>query len=126
MIIYGPTIFFVKLAILLQYLRMFAPTRSVNPSMWIAARVVIATTFVYYIISTFGTAFACSPRERIWNPLVTDGHCINNNSLILATCVFNIVSDVVILLLPSWMVWKLQIPRKKKIGIVLLFAIGLL
>ena len=94
--------------------------------MYISARVIIGVTLVYYIMSTFITAFSCSPHEKIWNPLVTDGHCLDNNALVLVTCVFNIVSDVTILLLPTRAVWKLQMARKKKIGIILLFAIGLL
>lgn len=126
MIIYGPTIFLVKLALLSQYLQLFAPTKSVNPPMFIGARILILVTLVYYIISSCVTAFSCSPREKIWNPLVTDGHCLDNNALILVGCVFNIFSDVTILLLPARAVWQLQMPRKRKIGIVALFAIGLL
>ncbi|KAL8649407.1 MAG: hypothetical protein Q9226_005587 [Calogaya cf. arnoldii] len=125
-ILYAPTIFFVKSAILLQYLRLLAPTRSANRTLYISCRVIIVLTLVYYIISTAITIFACSPREKMWNPLITDGHCLNNNAGVLFTSLFNIVSDIVILVLPARSVWKLQIPRAKKIKIVALFATGLL
>lgn len=125
-ILYSPTIVFVKLAILLQYLCLLAPTRQANPVMFIMSRVMIAVILVYYTISTCITTFACSPRERIWNPLVTEYRCLNNTIGILFTCLFNIVSDIIILALPSRTVWKLQIPLKKKISIILLFATGLL
>lgn len=125
-IVYGPTIFLVKVAILLQYLRLFAPKKTVNPVMFVGARAIIAITLVYYIISTSITIFACTPREKLWNPLVTEGHCLNNNIAVLFTCLFNIVSDVLILVLPARSVWRLRIPRRKKVGIVLLFATGLL
>lgn len=118
--------FLVKMAILLQYLRLFAPSKTVNPVMFIGARVIIAITGVYYIITTFITMFACTPREKIWNPLVMEGHCLNNDIGILFTCIFNVITDILILVLPARSVWRLQIPRRKKIGIVLLFAIGLL
>ncbi|KAL8670532.1 MAG: hypothetical protein Q9168_004929 [Polycauliona sp. 1 TL-2023] len=125
-ILYAPTIFFVKLAILLQYLRLLAPTKSANRTLYISCRVIIALTLVYYIISTSITIFACSPIEKMWNPLITHGHCLDNNAGVLFTSLFNIVSDIAILVLPARAVWKLQIPRGKKIRIVALFATGLL
>ncbi|KAL8927690.1 MAG: hypothetical protein Q9172_001250 [Xanthocarpia lactea] len=100
-ILYAPIIFLVKAAILLQYLRLFAPSKTVNPSMFIGARVIIVVTGVYYIISTSITIWACSPREKIWNPLITEGHCLNDDIAVLFTCLFNIASDVAILVLPA-------------------------
>ncbi len=110
----------------MQYLRLFAPQKTMNPFMWYTARVVLVVTGVYYIISTFFTIFACAPRNAIWDPLVTGATCFDNNTLVLVTCLFNIVSDIVILALPTRAVWKLHIPTKRKVGIVLLFAIGVL
>ena len=125
-ILYAPTIFLVKAAILLQYLRLLVPTKSSNRLLYYSARVIIATTAIYYTITTCVTMFACSPLEKIWNPLIERGHCLDNNMGVLITCVFNIVSDIVILLLPARSVWLLPIPRRKKISIVSLFAIGVL
>ncbi|KAI4255881.1 MAG: hypothetical protein L6R42_006511 [Xanthoria sp. 1 TBL-2021] len=120
-----PTIFFVKLAILLQYLRLLAPNISVNRTMFIGARVIIVVTLLFYIISTPITIFACSPREKIWNPL-KEGHCLNLNLSLFINRLFNILSDIIILVLPAKTVWSLQIPRRKRIRIVALFATGLL
>lgn len=125
-ILYSPTIVFVKLAILLQYLGLLAPNKQVNPVMFVTARVMIGVILVYYTISTCITTFACNPRERIWNPLITEYKCLDNTIGILFTCLFNIVSDLIILALPSRTVWKLKIPVKKRISIILLFATGLL
>ncbi|KAL8684505.1 MAG: hypothetical protein Q9224_006309, partial [Gallowayella concinna] len=103
-----------------------SPQKQVNPVMFVMARVMIAVILVYYIISTCITTFACNPRERIWNPLITEFKCLDNTIGILFTCLFNIVSDLIILALPSRAVWKLKIPLKKRISIILLFATGLL
>lgn len=94
--------------------------------MWYTARIVIAVAAIFYCISAFITIFACTPREAIWNTLITDYKCVDNTMLILITCLFNIVSDIVILILPAKAVWKLRIPVKKKVKIVLLFAVGLM
>ena len=114
------------MAILLQYLRLFAPQKVLDPFMWYGARIVIAVAGLFYCITAFITIFACSPREAIWNPFITSSYCIDDEMLILIICLFNILSDIVILLLPARAVWKLRIPTRHKIRIVLLFAIGLL
>lgn len=124
--VYAPTIFLVKTAILLQYLRLFAPHKTLDPFLWYSVRIIITVTGIYYTINIFLTTFACSPREAIWNPLITDAQCFDNNTLIFITCLYNIVSDIIILVLPARAVWKLRMPIKKKVKIVLLFAIGLL
>ncbi len=94
--------------------------------MWYSARIVITVTGIFYSISAFLTIFACSPLEANWNPLIMDARCIDNNMVVLVICLFNIVSDIVILILPGRAVWRLRIPIKNKLKIVLLFAIGLL
>ena len=51
---------------------------------------------------------------------------MNVNGLILSSAIFNITSDLIILLLPVRSVLKLQIDVHKKVGIILLFGTGLL
>ena len=118
--------FLTKTAILSQYLRLFAPQKSLDPFMWYSARIIIVVTGVFYVISTFLTIFACSPREAFWNPLIIDCRCLDNDISAIIACSFNVISDIIILMLPAKAVWKLRIPTRDKIRIVLLFAIGLL
>jgi hypothetical protein len=51
---------------------------------------------------------------------------MNYNALVLASAMFNIISDIVILLLPVKSIWQLRISTKKKFAIIALFATGLL
>jgi hypothetical protein len=124
-IIYAPTILFIKLAILLQYLRLLAPSRTVNPFMFYGAWIIITVNTTFYIITTFISLFLCFPREMIWNKFIKEGHCINQDATIMFTALFNITSDIAILVLPVRSVWKLRIPLRKRIGISLLFATGI-
>ena len=94
--------------------------------MWYGARIIIAVAGILYCGSALITIFTCSPIEAIWNPFITDSHCINNEVLVLVICLFNIFSDIIILILPARAALKLRIPTRHKIKIVLLFAIGLL
>ena len=125
-VLYAPTHFLAKTAILLQYLRLFAPQKTVDPVMWYSARIIVIISGIFYTITGFLTIFACLPLEANWNPLITEARCLNNNALVLIVCLFNIISDITILILPARAVWKLRIPTRNKIKIVLLFAVGLL
>jgi hypothetical protein len=118
-------IFCVKTAVTLQYLRMFAPNRTINPFVFYGSWLIMTACAVFYTLTTLLTVFVCTPREKIWNKLYPGGHCMNYRAIIVSTSFFNIVSDAFILLLPVRTVWKLQIPTKKKIAISLLFGTGL-
>ena len=125
-VVYTAALFLAKTTILLQYLRLFAPQKILNPFMWYGARIIIAAAGIFYCVCAFLTIFACSPKEASWNPLISHSRCLNNQMLVVATCLFNIFSDTLILILPARAVWMLRIPTRQKIRIVLLFAIGLL
>jgi hypothetical protein len=105
---------------------MFAPNRTVNPFVFYGSWLIITLCTLFYVITTFLTVYACTPREKIWNKLLPGGKCLNYRAIIVSTAFFNICSDVAILLLPVHTVWSLRIPTKKKVGISLMFSIGLL
>ncbi|MCJ1350127.1 MAG: hypothetical protein MMC33_000108 [Icmadophila ericetorum] len=124
-IVYGPTVFLTKLSILLQYHQIFVPTRAGNKLTFYSIHILIWTNLLLYFIDTFVEAFACTPREMIWNPFVTSGHCLNINANLVATASFNILSDFSIFALPLFVIWKLHLPTKEKIGVSAIFAVGL-
>ncbi|KAH6068337.1 hypothetical protein HBI67_104940 [Parastagonospora nodorum] len=125
-VVYCPLCFLVKMAILLQYLKMFAPCRSVNRLMFFGAWATIIATFVAYVFFMFWTLFYCAPRKMIWFKLTPGGKCHDVNNIILSQGAFNMISDIVILLLPSASLWRLNVPLSKKIFVTLMFATGLL
>lgn len=122
-IIYGPIIFAAKVSILLQFLRIFVPTRK-DATYW-AIHFLIWTNLFFYTIVTFVFIFQCSPREKIWNPRVS-GKCLNTNLVFLISGAWNILSDVSILVLPIHSIFKLHLPLRRKIEVSAIFAIGLL
>ena len=125
-IVYCVVVFFIKLSILLQYLRIFAPTRKGNMFMFIGAQLCIWINLIFYSVVTVFSIWLCTPRAKIWNPLLEGGHCFNASKIFLATGIFNVISDFVILILPMPAVWKLQLPRKRKFLMTAIFGMGLL
>ncbi|CAI6091929.1 unnamed protein product [Clonostachys chloroleuca] len=68
--------------------------------------------------------FACQPIQKSWDATITHGHCLNLPSLYIATAVANIVSDAILFNLPLPMMVEFHIPRRQKIGLVIIFGIG--
>lgn len=120
--LYTWTIMILKISILLQIMRIFVPARRGNELMFWTTTILIGATFVFYLIEFFLDILKCSPRERAWNPTIP-GHCIFRTNLIYRAS-FNVISDVVILALPIAKIWRLQMPRERKIGVSLIFSIG--
>ena len=74
----------------------------------------------------FVQIFSCQPREASWNLLITDYHCIDGQASRLATGLFNILSDFAILILPIVPISKLQMPLRRKLLLIAVFATGIL
>lgn len=124
-IMYGIVMAFVKLSLLLQYLKIFVPVRN-NSIVVLVTYCVIWSTSTYYLITTFLEIFACNPREMFWNLLITKRHCFNINAVNITSAVINSISDFVILLLPQGVIWRLQMPFQKKLGLSAIFLAGFL
>ena len=71
------------------------------------------------------TFLLCRPVEYNWNKFV-HGTCAFEGLAFLLQGIMNLILDVVIILLPMRMLWRLQMPLLKKIGIIAMFGIGAL
>jgi hypothetical protein len=97
----GIIVVFVKLSTLIQYLNIFAPVKQINRLIFYDAWTLTIFYAVFCAICTIPTIWACSRREKTWNPFVTTGHCIPYIRVVRASASFNIFSDVTILVLPG-------------------------
>ena len=68
----------------------------------------------------------CAPLSKVWamNPMLP-GHCGNLKALELATASFNIVLDLMVIVLPMPVLWNLQLPTHKKVALSAMFSMGL-
>lgn len=74
--------------------------------------------------TVFAISFQCIPIEYNWDMTIDGGHCINIGQLALVTSVLNVITDVAILVLPLPLVWKLNVTRQRRWGLIILFALG--
>ncbi|KAI9172755.1 integral membrane protein [Paramyrothecium foliicola] len=108
-----------KVSLLIFYLRL-------SPQRWFRMTVWATLVFIsgYTIGIFFALIFACNPIAMSYDVTVQDGTCINRPSLYIATAVVNIISDAFLFCLPLPIVVKLQVPRRQKIGLILIFLLG--
>jgi hypothetical protein len=114
----------VKVAVLLQWLRVFVPRGVRNAFFWIL-HVTIWIHVGFYGALTLVEIWSCNPREKIWNPWIP-GTCISIAAVGGTSSIVNVVSDIIILILPHRVIWKLEMPKHRKKAISLLFTCGIL
>ena len=108
-----------KLSILFLYLRVF-------DGKWfrITTWFLIGFTICYWLAFTFVAAFLCRPVAYFWDRLIPNGTCINIDAFWRVIPPFNISTDLATMIIPIPIVWKLQVSKMKKFGVILIFLTG--
>jgi hypothetical protein len=108
-----------KLSILFLYSRILA-----TKHMRMINHLLIATIIVCNIWTVIAMFISCIPLQAVWDPSVK-GWCLGLG-LQLGNSILHVVTDFVIFILPLPVLFKLQLNRRKKIGLMLVFSIGFL
>ena len=124
-ILYSVTLLFVKASILMDWARVFVPAGTRNTFFW-TCYILLWVNVLYYTAIVIASNLACTPREKIWDPTVPGGKCTNLKVSLVVSSTSNVVSDILILLLPQNIIWRLQMPLKRKIGVSLIFVVGIM
>ena len=123
-IIYFVEVSLAKLTLLCFYIRIFPSTR---------VRHLLLGTVVFNCL--FGVAFGlvavfqCTPISYfwvMWDKEHTGGKCIDINAMSWANAAISILLDVWMLAIPLSQLRNLQLGWKKKVGVALMFSVGLL
>ena len=116
----------IKASVLTFYWHVFVTPANSYRSFKIAIWVIATYVLLWWISIFFATLFQCNPISDNWgtNPLQLPG-CVENINVMYETAAFtNLVSDVVILALPSFPMRKLQLPIGSKIAVLGIFMTG--
>lgn len=77
------------------------------------------------LATTLASIFQCTPIHKAWEVTGSvPGSCINVNALFFANAGLDIFQDALIYVLPMRMLYQLQVPRRQKIALMLVFAVG--
>lgn len=111
---------FIKFSILTFYLRLFPISK-----FRIATYALIGITAIWWVPVALISILGCTPIEYNWDRTQPGGHCIDARKFILANAIPNIVTDLIILLLPLPVIWHLQLHFKKKLAVSAILSLGI-
>lgn len=114
------SILFVKLSILLLFLRIFNPPgTSKNKLYWWT----VGTAWfnvLYAIALVLVVLLQCVGKTG------PSSQCINDFLLLVLSSVINVISDIVMLVIPIYGIWGLHMQSRQKLGMSIIFAVGLM
>lgn len=121
--VYSLTVNFAKLALFLLYFRIFATNRRNK----IAIHLGILANCCFYIGSSIILLVLCVPRsDESWLSPVYAARCRQTTKMGIIQGVFGLLSDLYIFILPLPILWRLQMPLRRKLGITAIFLTGLM
>ncbi|KAL8931271.1 MAG: hypothetical protein Q9211_007094, partial [Gyalolechia sp. 1 TL-2023] len=118
-ILFGCSITATKLSILFFYHRLF-PSRT-----FFIVSLIIGLASILWWVGLMLTAFLqCRPLAYNWDRSIPNGHCVNGNVIGYAITSVNIVTDLVVLVLPIPWLWGMNMAVPKRMAVVGLFVLG--
>lgn len=118
----GPMMFFAKTSLFLLYYRVFAPKRLLRYIITIG----IAFCFAVYFANVAVAVRYCAPHiGQGWNLWVIYS-CSRIGFYNIISGAANMALDIFMLGLPIPVILRLQLPCKKKVGVLAIFMTGLL
>ena len=114
---------FLKDTFFIMYLHIFKILRWFRTCAYIGA----AITTTFYISTTVAMLIFSSPRRgETWAEHLHTKDMRRSLTVPVVTSSFGVIIDLVILVLPMYAVMPLQLPTRRKIGVVCVFMTGLL
>ncbi|KAI2608560.1 uncharacterized protein GGS25DRAFT_490794 [Hypoxylon fragiforme] len=111
----------IRLSILHLYLHLFTTHRRFRIVCW----ALMAACLLWALGDLLTVFLLCRPLAFNWNKLIP-GRCGNINAAYLSVHSTNFAIDSTIALLPTPVLWGLQLPIGRKLGVCLMFALGAL
>lgn len=118
-LLYTTSITTVKLSVLLFYLGVF-----VNKGLRLAVKFIMGFVLLWTFGNILKVFLICRPFSATFD-MAVKGECGNQVASYVAIGCFNVVTDLMVPLLPIPTVWSLKMPKVTKWGITAILMIGL-
>ncbi|KAI1982897.1 hypothetical protein LOZ51_005496 [Ophidiomyces ophidiicola] len=119
-VLYITIMLLVKSSILTSYLRFFTskPYRA-------ATYVMLGVLVAWWISYAFALFFNCRPLRDYWDA-PRDAKCVDELGKMFSASITNFVTDLIVLILPIPTLWKLRLPIKDRVILIILMSLGLI
>ncbi|KAK6595632.1 hypothetical protein H4I96_09951 [Botrytis cinerea] len=114
-ILYNPILSIVKTSILIFLLRITGQKIEIKRTIWALLIINNALMVAIFIV----VIFQCTPISYNWLSNIPGGYCIEQGVFYVVTAVFTLVTDILVLAVPFWIVIGLKMPRKQNSQLLL-------
>ncbi|KAH9205663.1 hypothetical protein DL95DRAFT_317136 [Leptodontidium sp. 2 PMI_412] len=111
---------FIRLSYLIFYLR-----HAVEKTYRVILFVSIALVSGFGIGASIASMALCIPWKKLWDSNIP-GRCIDIKAYYIAGPTLSMIFDIAIFALPIPLLWALKLPRRQRLGLVAVFAVGVL
>lgn len=108
-----------KVSLVFMYLRIFSAYRPFQ----IASYTMLAFIVLPSLVIVMLTILSCQPIAHFWDRDLP-GHCLDVTAVAYANSALAVAQDLLLIVLPVVMLWNLNMSRRKKCLIALMFAVG--
>ncbi|KGO43317.1 hypothetical protein PEX1_088880 [Penicillium expansum] len=115
---YNAAVLCAKASILMQYFRVF-PTHRMRVVCW----VMITFLAIYGTWAVISAFLNCIPVAKFWDDTIP-GYCLNKTKLWFSNASMHISTDIAILVIPIPALMAVDLPRKQKLALMVMFALG--
>lgn len=101
-------------------MKLRSPRIWLNRSLW----TIQAVNASYMLGSTLSSILACLPIQRNFD-FDVDGKCHNVRAYVIASVSIVLATDLLVLAMPTWMIYDLHMPRPRKFVTIAFLSLGL-
>ncbi|KAL5338238.1 hypothetical protein BJX70DRAFT_215430 [Aspergillus crustosus] len=115
-----------KIGILVEWCRVFSPVgRRLKSPFWVGCASIIFIQITANIAIIVALNLQCTPYKAIYD-IIVPGHCFDLYKLQVGSASIHLICDMIIFLLPQRTIWTLKMSWRKRLGVSVIFGVGLL
>ncbi|KAL5117904.1 hypothetical protein ACEQ8H_004223 [Pleosporales sp. CAS-2024a] len=118
-VVYNPCICLVKASFLWSLYKL----GSANPGIRYTIIGLQVLNGVYMVATTIVSAVPCLPVARSWDTSIP-GSCYSPILYVTGNVSVVIITDFLVMLIPTWIIWNLQMPLKRKLVTIAFLSLG--
>lgn len=109
-----------KASVLLLYIKLFADSYMV-----VASKITIVLMILWPAATILGALLICTPIQENWTT-ISKPHCGNQVVFYFTSGIINLTTDFFVVGLPLPHLYRLRLQKSSKIGLIVVFGLGLL
>ena len=111
---------FVKISVLCFYLRIFGP----DPTFRLCNSILIFVVAAWAVATVLTEGLICRPWSAAWTANAPPPKCGNPDLAYWVPNIVNVATDILVLILPLPSISRLQISKRRRIGLSMVFLTG--